>query len=179
MNLCPLSLWRPWRITCSQSSHVFYPRGSCWTTKYVINGNIAFSFLQTSFDIKYWLLWGGKNVFSRFDQSVFSPVSHRILYCTLILPLHYLEPFFSYIFLNLQLMILQGLHIYWGYLILKMLNRCIFTQVRLPRSDVFLCCSLNCQNKSEVWTAEHGIHLHCLTSTFFPFLIDRAQRLGP
>lgn len=112
-------------------------------------------------------------IHQHFDQSVFSPVSHRILYCTLILPLHYLEPFFSYIFLNLQLMILQGLHIYWGYLILKMLNRCIFTQVRLPRSDAFLCCSLNCQNKSEVWTAEHGIHLHCLTSTFFPLLIDR------
>lgn len=59
-----------------------------------------------------------------------------ILYCTLILPLHYLEPFFSYIFLNLQLMILQGLHLYWGYFILKMLNRCIFTKsIQDVRSD--------------------------------------------
>nr|XP_060473788.1 ceramide synthase 3 [Panthera onca]XP_060473789.1 ceramide synthase 3 [Panthera onca]XP_060473790.1 ceramide synthase 3 [Panthera onca]XP_060473791.1 ceramide synthase 3 [Panthera onca]XP_060473792.1 ceramide synthase 3 [Panthera onca]XP_060473794.1 ceramide synthase 3 [Panthera onca]XP_060473795.1 ceramide synthase 3 [Panthera onca] len=49
-----------------------------------------------------------------------------ILYCTLILPLHYLEPFFSYIFLNLQLMVLQALHLYWCYFILKMLKRCIF-----------------------------------------------------
>ncbi|KAG8516356.1 Ceramide synthase 3 [Galemys pyrenaicus] len=60
----------------------------------------------------------------------------RILYCTLIMPLHYLEPFFSYIFLNLQLMILQVLHLYWGYLILKMLKRCIFTKnMQDVRSD--------------------------------------------
>ncbi|KAF0881332.1 CERS3 synthase, partial [Crocuta crocuta] len=49
-----------------------------------------------------------------------------ILYCTLIIPLHFLEPFFSYIFLNLQLMVLQALHLYWCYYILKMLKRCIF-----------------------------------------------------
>uniref|UniRef100_A0A2K6FP44 Ceramide synthase 3 n=1 Tax=Propithecus coquereli TaxID=379532 RepID=A0A2K6FP44_PROCO len=59
-----------------------------------------------------------------------------ILYCTLILPLHYLEPFFSYIFLNLQLIILQVLHVYWGYYILKMLKRCIFTKnLQDVRSD--------------------------------------------
>ncbi|KAI4535605.1 hypothetical protein MG293_014831 [Ovis ammon polii] len=51
-----------------------------------------------------------------------------ILYCTLILPLHYLQPFFSYIFLNLQLMVLQVLNLYWSYLILKMLKRSIFTK---------------------------------------------------
>jgi hypothetical protein len=93
--------------------------------------------------------------------------------------LHYLEPFFSYIFLNLQLMILQGLHVYWGYFILKMLNRCIFTQVRLPKSEMFLHCSLNYLNKSEVQTAYHGVHLHFLASTLFAFLIDREQKLGP
>ncbi|XP_011820636.1 PREDICTED: ceramide synthase 3 [Mandrillus leucophaeus] len=59
-----------------------------------------------------------------------------ILYCTLILPMYYLEPFFSYIFLNLQLMILQVLHLYWGYYILKMLNRCIFMKnIQDVRSD--------------------------------------------
>ncbi|KAB0350787.1 hypothetical protein FD754_015644 [Muntiacus muntjak] len=52
----------------------------------------------------------------------------RILYCTLILPLHYLQPFFSYIFLNLQLMVLQVLNLYWSYFILKMLKRSIFTK---------------------------------------------------
>ena len=54
----------------------------------------------------------------------------RILYCTLILPLHYLQPFFSYIFLNLQLLVLQVLNLYWSYFILKMLKRSIFTKVR-------------------------------------------------
>ncbi|KAG5197941.1 hypothetical protein JEQ12_007631 [Ovis aries] len=59
-----------------------------------------------------------------------------ILYCTLILPLHYLQPFFSYIFLNLQLMVLQVLNLYWSYLILKMLKRSIFTKsIRDVRSD--------------------------------------------
>lgn len=62
----------------------------------------------------------------------------RILHCTLILPLHYLEPFFSYIFLNLQLMILQVLHLYWGYYIVKMLKRCIFMKVRALRVFLFL-----------------------------------------
>ena len=57
----------------------------------------------------------------------------RILYCTLIMPLHYLDPFFSYVFLNLQLMVLQVLHLYWGYFILKMLKRCIFMKVRAVR----------------------------------------------
>ncbi|XP_060035294.1 ceramide synthase 3 isoform X2 [Erinaceus europaeus] len=51
-----------------------------------------------------------------------------ILHCTLIMPLYYLEPFFSYIFLNLQLMLLQGLHVYWGYFIMKMLKRCLFSE---------------------------------------------------
>uniref|UniRef100_A0A452RPX0 Ceramide synthase 3 n=1 Tax=Ursus americanus TaxID=9643 RepID=A0A452RPX0_URSAM len=58
-----------------------------------------------------------------------------ILYCTLILPLHYLEPFFSYIFLNLQLMVLQVLHLYWCYFILKMLRRCLFMKVRAVEGD--------------------------------------------
>ncbi|XP_048225476.1 ceramide synthase 3 [Perognathus longimembris pacificus] len=59
-----------------------------------------------------------------------------ILYCTIILPLHYLEPFFPYIFLNLQLIVLQILHLYWGYLILKVLKKCIFNEtVQDVRSD--------------------------------------------
>ncbi|KAM5292932.1 ceramide synthase 3 [Ctenodactylus gundi] len=59
-----------------------------------------------------------------------------ILYCTLILPLYYLEPFFSYIFLNLQLLILQALHFYWGYLILKILKSFVFKQtIQDVRSD--------------------------------------------
>ncbi|XP_058521359.1 ceramide synthase 3 [Ochotona princeps] len=59
-----------------------------------------------------------------------------ILYCTLIIPLHYLKPFFSYIFLNLQLIVLQALHLYWGYYILKMLKRCIFMkEIQDVRSD--------------------------------------------
>ncbi|KAM4826469.1 ceramide synthase 3 isoform 1-T2 [Thomomys bottae] len=59
-----------------------------------------------------------------------------ILHCTIILPLHYLNPFFPYILLNLQLILLQILHLYWGYLILKMLNRCIFMEnMQDVRSD--------------------------------------------
>uniref|UniRef100_F7CYJ2 Ceramide synthase 3 n=1 Tax=Monodelphis domestica TaxID=13616 RepID=F7CYJ2_MONDO len=46
-----------------------------------------------------------------------------ILYCTMIIPLYYLKPFFSYIFLNVQLGILQILHLYWGYYVLKILRK--------------------------------------------------------
>lgn len=54
----------------------------------------------------------------------------------MVVPMIYLEPFFSYIFLNLQLMVLQILHLYWGYFILKMLKRCIFLKnIQDVRSD--------------------------------------------
>ncbi|XP_028920594.1 ceramide synthase 3 [Ornithorhynchus anatinus] len=59
-----------------------------------------------------------------------------ILYCTLILPLYYVEPFFSYIFLNLQLMLLQVLHLYWGYYILKIIKKFLFVkEIQDVRSD--------------------------------------------
>ncbi|XP_038603076.1 ceramide synthase 3 [Tachyglossus aculeatus] len=59
-----------------------------------------------------------------------------ILHCTLILPLYYVEPFFSYIFLNLQLMLLQVLHLYWGYYILKIIKKLLFAkEIQDVRSD--------------------------------------------
>jgi hypothetical protein len=79
----------------------------------------------------------------------------RILYCTLILPLHYLEPFFSYIFINLQLMVLQVLHLYWGYFILKMLKRCIFMKVRAIQVPLFLSSRLY------HWTKEENYMVKC------------------
>lgn len=97
-----------------------------------------------------------------FDHSEISRLFfHRILYCTLIMPLHYLEPFFSYIFLNLQLMVLQGLHLYWGYLIMKMLNRCIFTKVSALQSELFPRWCLHGHRKREVQAVERCVHPSC------------------
>ncbi|XP_044516063.1 ceramide synthase 3 [Gracilinanus agilis] len=59
-----------------------------------------------------------------------------ILYCTMIVPLYYLKPFFSYIFLNVQLVILQILHLYWGYYVLKILRKYVMKkEMEDVRSD--------------------------------------------
>ncbi|XP_074090316.1 ceramide synthase 3 [Macrotis lagotis] len=60
----------------------------------------------------------------------------RILYCTVVIPLYYLKPFFSYIFLNVQLLILQVLHLYWGYYVLKILRKYVLKkELEDVRSD--------------------------------------------
>lgn len=72
------------------------------------------------------------------------------------MPLHYLDPFFSYVFLNLQLMVLQVLHLYWGYFILKMLKRCIFMKVRAVRVSPLWPSRLQCRTEGEAPTVQQS-----------------------
>lgn len=54
----------------------------------------------------------------------------RILRATLYQPTYYsTTPVIAYFLFNGQLLILQGLHLYWGYLIFKILRRFIFLKV--------------------------------------------------
>ncbi|XP_051989683.1 ceramide synthase 2 [Xyrauchen texanus] len=50
----------------------------------------------------------------------------KIIYTTLVLSMEEYEPFMGYYFFNVLLMVLQVLHIYWAYLILKMVYKFLF-----------------------------------------------------
>lgn len=50
----------------------------------------------------------------------------RVIHTTLVASLEFYKPFFGYYFFNALLFILQGLHIYWAYLILCMIHRFVF-----------------------------------------------------
>lgn len=48
-------------------------------------------------------------------------------------PLDHYPPFFGYYFFNVMLMVLQLLHIYWAFLISRMVYKFIFTTVRVSK----------------------------------------------
>uniref|UniRef100_A0A8C6SRC0 Ceramide synthase 3a n=1 Tax=Neogobius melanostomus TaxID=47308 RepID=A0A8C6SRC0_9GOBI len=55
-----------------------------------------------------------------------------LIHCTWVYPpLHY-PPFFGYYFFNAALLVLQGLHVFWAYLILRMVNKFLFGKVSSP-----------------------------------------------
>uniref|UniRef100_A0AAV2KY92 Uncharacterized protein n=1 Tax=Knipowitschia caucasica TaxID=637954 RepID=A0AAV2KY92_KNICA len=51
----------------------------------------------------------------------------RVVHATLVLSLDFFDPFFGYYFFNALLLILQALHIFWAYLILRMIFKFAFT----------------------------------------------------
>lgn len=58
----------------------------------------------------------------------------RLLYCTLVESLMFFEPFPGFFLFNGLLLVLQLLHVYWAYLILRMLHKFIFLgKVRRPK----------------------------------------------
>uniref|UniRef100_A0A3B3BI68 Ceramide synthase 3b n=1 Tax=Oryzias melastigma TaxID=30732 RepID=A0A3B3BI68_ORYME len=52
-----------------------------------------------------------------------------LIHCTWVYPLDRFEPFFGYYFFNLMLMVLQILHVYWAFLISRMVYKFIFSTV--------------------------------------------------
>nr|XP_040039695.1 ceramide synthase 2-like isoform X1 [Gasterosteus aculeatus aculeatus] len=50
----------------------------------------------------------------------------RVVHTTLVLSLEFFQPFFGYYFFNTLLLVLQALHIFWAYLILRMLYKFVF-----------------------------------------------------
>lgn len=59
-----------------------------------------------------------------------SPQIRRILHCTLIYPLELYPAFFGYYFFNVMMAVLQMLHIFWAYFILRMAHKFITGKVR-------------------------------------------------
>lgn len=53
----------------------------------------------------------------------------RIIHCTWVYPPDYYPPFFGYYFFNFMLVILLMLHIFWAYLILRMVKMFLFGSV--------------------------------------------------
>nr|XP_056709889.1 ceramide synthase 2 [Euleptes europaea] len=59
-----------------------------------------------------------------------------ILHCTVIYPLSLYPPFFGYYFFNFMMIVLQGLHVFWAYFILRMAHKFITGKVvKDERSD--------------------------------------------
>ncbi|KAK7889492.1 hypothetical protein WMY93_025052 [Mugilogobius chulae] len=50
----------------------------------------------------------------------------RVVHTTLIVSMYYFDPFFGYYFFNALLLVLQALHIFWAYLILRMVYKFVF-----------------------------------------------------
>lgn len=50
----------------------------------------------------------------------------RLLYSTLVVSLQFFNPFPGYYFFNTLLLVLQALHIFWAYLILRMVYKFVF-----------------------------------------------------
>nr|XP_055059668.1 ceramide synthase 2 isoform X1 [Misgurnus anguillicaudatus] len=50
----------------------------------------------------------------------------KIIYTTLVLSMEVFQPFVGYYFFNALLLVLQALHIYWAYLILRMIYKFLF-----------------------------------------------------
>lgn len=74
-----------------------------------------------------------------------------LIHCTWVYPpLHY-PPFFGYYFFNAVLLVLQGLHVFWAYLILRMVHKFLFgTLTRDERSDVESEEDLSLEEQEEV-----------------------------
>lgn len=51
---------------------------------------------------------------------------HRVLYSTLLVSQEFFKPFGGYVFFNALLLVLQALHIFWAYLILRMVYKFVF-----------------------------------------------------
>uniref|UniRef100_A0A3B4T8N9 Ceramide synthase 4a n=1 Tax=Seriola dumerili TaxID=41447 RepID=A0A3B4T8N9_SERDU len=50
----------------------------------------------------------------------------RVIHTTLVVSLEFFQPFFGYYFFNALLLILQALHVFWAYLILRMVYKFVF-----------------------------------------------------
>lgn len=55
----------------------------------------------------------------------------RLIHCTWVYPVLYYPAFFGYYFFNVMLVVLLCLHIFWAYLILRMVRKFIFGTVSL------------------------------------------------
>ncbi|CAB1314045.1 unnamed protein product [Coregonus sp. 'balchen'] len=70
----------------------------------------------------------------------FSYCANYVLVETLVMLVHdssdfLLEPFFGYYFFNALLLVLQALHIFWAWLILRMVYKFVFMVEKEERSD--------------------------------------------
>ncbi|XP_023699922.1 ceramide synthase 2-like isoform X2 [Paramormyrops kingsleyae] len=50
----------------------------------------------------------------------------KIIHATLVLSMEFFKPFFGYYFFNVLLLVLQALHVFWAWLILRMVYKFIF-----------------------------------------------------
>lgn len=59
-------------------------------------------------------------------KSILLCLLSRVVHTTLVVSLEFFKPFFGYYFFNALLLVLQALHIFWAYLILRMVYKFMF-----------------------------------------------------
>ncbi|KAM3876861.1 ceramide synthase 2 [Diretmus argenteus] len=75
-----------------------------------------------------------------------------LIHCTWVYPIDHYPPFFGYYFFNVLLVVLLFLHIFWAYLILRMVRKFLFgTMTRDERSE-----NEEDEDEDESSTAEEG-----------------------
>lgn len=78
-------------------------------------------------------------------------ITYRILHTTLVLSMESYKPFFGYYFFNVLLMVLQGLHIFWAGLILRMVYKFQKGKVRISSgADMSYGASLKIHTSASV-----------------------------
>ncbi|NXU56248.1 CERS2 synthase, partial [Turnix velox] len=58
-----------------------------------------------------------------------------IMHCTVVYPLELYPPFFGYYFFNFMMVVLQVLHIFWAYLIIRMAHKFITGKARVVEDE--------------------------------------------
>lgn len=62
--------------------------------------------------------------------AVTEPLPPRIMHCTVVYPLELYPAFFGYYFFNAMMGVLQLLHIFWAFLIIRMAHKFITGKVK-------------------------------------------------
>ena len=89
------------------------------------------------------------------------PAHHRILYTTYYESIANLGPFFGYYFLNILLVVLQLLHVFWSCLILRM----IYSFIKKGQVGSLVVKTPHCQcrgRRFSLWSAELRSPVRCL-----------------
>ncbi|XP_041323350.1 ceramide synthase 2 [Pyrgilauda ruficollis] len=82
--------------------------------------------LQWQLEVQWGSLGGGWDAGSARDRMAFPG---RIMHCTMFYPLELYPAFFGYYFFNFMMVVLQSLHIFWAYLIIRMAQKFITGKV--------------------------------------------------
>ncbi|NXS54313.1 CERS2 synthase, partial [Brachypteracias leptosomus] len=99
-----------------------------WFANYIRAGTLIMALHDSSdYLLEVGMCWGGRGGWSP-PLTAAPPV--RIMHCTVVYPLDLYPAFFGYYFFNFMMVVLQSLHIFWAYLIIRMAQKFITGKAR-------------------------------------------------